>query len=82
MEQLAGSSSIEVELLNGCTCGEAIHQLGKSPGNRLPPEIWDAEQEAFTSLVSIFVDYTQVEDFDQPLHNGSELLMIVPLAGG
>jgi len=82
LERLAGSTSIDLELPDGSTCREAMRQLGKRLGDQLPAEVWDAEQEVFTPLVAIFVNYKEVEDLAQPLQNDSEVLMLMPLAGG
>jgi len=82
MERLAGSPGIELELPDGSTCREAMQYLVKEFGDRLTAEVWDAGQGTFTPLVSIFVDFKEVENLEQPLHNGSEVLVIMPLAGG
>ena len=82
MGWLAGSAGVELEFPDGSTCGEAMRQLGMCLGDRLPPEVWDANEEVFTPLVSIFVDGSDLEDPGQALRNGSEVLLIIPLAGG
>jgi len=82
MERLVGQPSMEVALLDALTLEEAMHQIGKRFGGKFPPEIWDAKQGVFTHRVKIFIDSTEVEDLGRTLQNGSEILILVPVAGG
>jgi molybdopterin converting factor small subunit len=59
-----------------------MRQVGQRLGDRFPPQVWDHRQQAFTPLVSIFIDSTEVEDLGHPVQDGCEVLMIMPLAGG
>jgi len=82
MERLVGQPNMEVALLDAFTLEEAVRQIGKNFGGKFPPEIWDAEQKVFTHRVSIFIDSTEVMDLGQTLQNGSEILIVLPVAGG
>ena len=82
MERFTGQPSLELALLDTATLEEAIHQIGETFGGKLPPEIWDANLGVFTHRVKLFIDSTEIEDFNQRLQDGSELLILIPAAGG
>jgi molybdopterin converting factor small subunit len=82
MERFAGQPSMEMELQDNSTLGEAVHKMGKSFGDKFPPEIWDAKQGVFTHRVKIFINSTEVEDLGNTLQDSSEILILVPVAGG
>ena len=82
MERLTGQSSLELALPDTSTLEEAIHQIGKTFNGRFPPELWDAKLGVFTHRVKLFIDSAEIEDLNQRLQDGSELLILVPVAGG
>lgn len=82
MERLTGQPGMELVLPDTATLEVAIYQIGKTFGAKFPPEIWDANLGAFTQRVKLFIDSTEMEDFNQRLRDGSELLILIPAAGG
>jgi len=82
MERLTGQPSLELALPDTSTLEEAIRQIGKTFGGKFPPEIWDAKLGAFTHRVKLFMDSVEIDDLAQRLQDGSELLILVPVAGG
>lgn len=82
MERLTGQPSLELALSGTSTLEEAIRQIGEIFDGKFPPEIWDANLGVFTQRVKLFIDSTEVEDLNQRLQDGSELLILIPAAGG
>ncbi len=82
MERLTGQPSLELALADTSTLKEAIQQIGERFGGKFPPEIWDTNLGVFSQRVKLFIDSTEIEDFKQRLQDGSELLILVPAAGG
>jgi molybdopterin converting factor small subunit len=82
MERLTGQRNLELAVQDAATLEVAMHQIGKSFGDKFPPEIWDANLGIFTHRVKLFVDSVETDDLNQRLQDGSELLILVPVAGG
>jgi len=82
MERLAGQPNMEVTLQDTSTLEDAVHQIGQSFGDKFPPDIWDDKREVFTHRVKMFINSTEVEVLGQTLQDGSEILILVPVAGG
>jgi len=82
MERLTGQSSLELALPNNSTLGEATRQIGKIFSGKFPPEIWDANLGVFTHRVKLFIDSAEIENLNQRLQDGSELLILISAAGG
>ena len=82
MERLTGQPSLELALPDTSTLEEAIRQIGRTFGGKFPPEIWDAKLGIFTHRVKLFIDSTEIEGLNQRLQDGSEILILVPVAGG
>jgi len=82
MERLTGQPSLELALPDTSTLEEAIRQIGKTFSGKFPPEIWDANLGVFSNRVKLFIDFAEIEDLNQKLQDGNELLILVPVAGG
>ena len=82
MERLTGQPSMEMEFIGDSTLGEAIRLIGKRFGGSFPAEIWDGDQGVFTHRVKVFINSTEIEDLGQTLQDGSEILILIPIAGG
>lgn len=82
MERLTGQPILELALPDTSTLEEAIYQIGKTFGGKFPPEIWDAKRGVFTHRVKLFINSAEIDDLTHRLQDGSELLILVPVAGG
>jgi molybdopterin converting factor small subunit len=82
MERFTGQPGLELALPANSTLEEAILQIGKKFGGNFPPELWDAKLGVFTHRVKLFIDSTEIEDLNHILKDGSELLILIPVAGG
>ncbi len=82
LKRLAGEPDLEFHLQEGSTVRDLLLEIGRTVGERFPDEVWDAENQCFSPLVSLFVDNEEIEDLSQPLQDGSEVFLLMPVLGG
>ncbi|MDO8670286.1 MAG: MoaD/ThiS family protein [Dehalococcoidia bacterium] len=78
----AGCQQLDLALGESATVGDVLREIGARFGDRFPDEVWDRRQGRFASCISAFVDMKDVEDYDAPLGDGSEVLFVTMIAGG
>lgn len=82
LAEYAGAPEVEVKLAQGATVADLHRAVGRRPGARFPPEVWDPASGRFTSCVRTFVNEEDVEDLSRPLEEGSRVLFLAMIAGG
>jgi molybdopterin converting factor small subunit len=77
-----GQVAQEIELHEGASFGDLSKKLGERWGSQLPAYLWDGPKNRFRGAVYFVMDGHAVQDFDTPLEDGSEVILMRAISGG
>lgn len=82
LQNALGGRRLAVELPPGATLRDLLETLAAGPLVGQGGALWDACVGRFRLPVIVMSGQRDIDDYSLPLHEGQEILLVAPIAGG
>lgn len=82
LREFVGGETLELELREGASYGEALDEIDKRLGGRLPGRIWDSSARDFKAGILVMGTGRDLGDRSVVLRDGEEIKVLPMLGGG
>lgn len=82
LREFAGGETVELELPQGASYGQALDELDRCLGRRLPDRIWDSSARDFKAGILVMGAGRDLTDRGAVLEDGEEIKVLPMLGGG
>ncbi len=82
LREFAGADTIELDLRDGSTYGEALDEIDRRLGSRLPNRVWDSSARDFKAGILVMGAGRDLTDRGAVLKDGEEIKVLPMLGGG
>jgi molybdopterin converting factor small subunit len=82
LKEFAGGDTLELELREGASYGEALDEIDRRLGSRLPNRIWDSSARDFKAGILVMGEGRDLTDRGAVLRDGEEIKVLPMLGGG